>query len=227
MATSPRKKRCPPVAPGDDELLTTPKKLRTLSYIPPTPTSISRRPTQTQSSDLPSPLHRLLRLQLTLHHGLSHALATSATSPDHDSGTVSNVLNHLFLTTKGFELHDLSRLCWLWEWDKLAVPAPTSPAIEEDENPFVVPKATREPEQKNWQRGAMGIILTPATHFDRDLARRIPVYGIGVQVDMDIHTGLTDGMASIARWTGAAQARKAELLDKLNKWIELHTDKDV
>ena len=75
---------------------------------------------------LPSHLNRLNNVQTALQHALSHALATCAMSPS-DAGIVRNVLTHLSLgtytglTTK-FDIDDLRRLCWLWEWDGKALP---------------------------------------------------------------------------------------------------------
>ncbi|KAG6904635.1 hypothetical protein DXG01_007877 [Tephrocybe rancida] len=137
LNVSPRKKRCPPS--DDDNTTFSPKKL------PPTPPpTISRR--GKSSPELPAHLSRLYRIHTAVQHALSHALATCAVSPTSDTGIVRNVLNHISLTTytgltTQFELDDLRRLCWLWEWDAKTLPGQdkSAPApTDEEENPFLI-----------------------------------------------------------------------------------------
>ena len=123
---------------------------------PPTPPpTVHRRGGKAkESSDhhatpLPSSLSRLYATQTALQHALSHALATCAISPSSDTGIVRNVLTHLSLanysglTTK-FDIDDLRRLCWLWEWDGKTLPviqlkckAAAKVEDDDDDNPFL------------------------------------------------------------------------------------------
>lgn len=146
---------------------------------------------------LPSHLARLYRIQTALQHALSHALATCAVSPSSDTGIVRNVLNHhalnsyAGLSTK-FDVDDLKRLCWLWEWDGKSVPPPPAKAKmarkSEDENPFLEEEEDENSKSaaKDWSRGAMGFVVGPATHFSKSAGSRVPAYGIGIEVEMDL-----------------------------------------
>jgi hypothetical protein len=147
-------------------------------------------------------------------------MATSGISPTEDKGRVPNVINHLFLRKQGFSLDDLCRLCWLWQWDSTKPSAAQCIDPEEDENPFV---ENEKLEEKDWCRGSLGIIITPATQFLRDQGKRIAVYGIGIEVEMDIDKGLSDGMNAVARWTADGAKRKETVSTKLMKWIDLHS----
>ena len=113
-------------------------------------------------------------------------------------------------------IEDLSRLVWLWEWDGKTIPesSPPKDAISslEDDNPFVVPST-------DWTRGGSGLVLTPTTHLLRTSGKRVPAYGIGIQVVNS--AGRKGGMSSIARWTAASEERRAELASKLAKWTEV------
>ena len=55
------------------------------------------------------------------------SLATAQISPDPDTGLVPNVLNHMSLQERGLGVRatvdDLKKLCWIWEWDGVTVPA--------------------------------------------------------------------------------------------------------
>ncbi|KZS94104.1 hypothetical protein SISNIDRAFT_465650 [Sistotremastrum niveocremeum HHB9708] len=220
---SPRKKRWPPS--DDEDYLSSPKKLRQASYVPPTPSSPSKR-AKREEVPLPDHLQRIVTMQTSLRQALSHALATSAVSPTEDTGQVPNILNHISVRSLGLtasiDLHDLRRLCWLWEWDGKSLP-PTKAPDDGDDNPFLVPEPPRE---SKWCRGAMGFIITPATHLDRNAGKRVPAYGIGIEVDMNIDKGFSDGMAAVARWTADGERRKLELRRKLEKWAELHPLED-
>ncbi|KAH9482831.1 hypothetical protein JR316_0004931 [Psilocybe cubensis] len=225
LQVSPRKKRCPPEL--DDGLTMTPKKLRTA---PPTPPpSSSRVKTISLKQTLPLPLARLYNIQTALQHALSHALATCAISPTTDSGHVKNVLNHISLTTytglsTTFDVDDLKRLCWLWEWDgKSSCNTKRLEKTEDEDNPFIM-DAPSEPPLTDWSRGSMGIIITPATHFSKVDRKRVPAYGIGIEVEMDIDKDMGGGMAAVARWTAGAETRLSELSTKLKRWIELNGD---
>ncbi|KZP24690.1 hypothetical protein FIBSPDRAFT_918815 [Athelia psychrophila] len=228
LVASPKKRRCPPEF--DDETTLTPKKLRLLA--PPTPPHTVRRAGKSKqtTSSLPTDLARLQTIQTALQHALSHALATCAVSPSTDTGIVRNVLNHYSLTTYAglttkFDLDDLTRLCWIWEWDADALPDPPKTSeVDADDNPFL--DAPPAPQPKDWTRGAMGLVLSPCTHFSKSVGKRVPAYGIGVEVEMDIDKGMGGGMAAVARWTSEADARRVEFRRKLERWVELHPGGD-
>ncbi|KAJ7933286.1 hypothetical protein B0H13DRAFT_1592496, partial [Mycena leptocephala] len=114
-----------------------------------------------------------------------------------------------------FEVDDLCRLCWIWEWDGSTMP---SKLTAEDDNPFLEDR----PAQKDWTRGAMGIVLSPATHHSKVDGKRVPAYGIGIEVEMDIDNDMTAGMASVARWTAAGESRREAFREKINNWVKLH-----
>lgn len=170
---------------------------------------------------------RLSNIQTALQHALSHALATCAISPTSDSGIVRNVLNHISLTTysgftTSFELDDLKRLCWLWEWDGDQInneKVKKKVADEEEENPFIAGSSSSTPAE--WTRGSMGIILSPATHFSKRDRKRVLAYGIGIEVEMDIDKDMGPGMAAVARWTATGEKRRAAFVKKLERWAEV------
>ncbi|KAJ7796918.1 hypothetical protein B0H14DRAFT_3887346 [Mycena olivaceomarginata] len=135
-----------------------------------------------------------------------------------DTGIVRNVLTNLSLSTYGglsTQLDDLRRLCWIWEWDGITMPFTLT---AEDDNPFLEDR----PAQKDWTRGAMGIVLSPSTHHSKVDGKRVPAYGIGVEVEMDIDKDMAAGMAAVARWIGAGESRREAFLEKLNNWLMLH-----
>ncbi|KIJ32373.1 hypothetical protein M422DRAFT_61570 [Sphaerobolus stellatus SS14] len=217
---SPRKKRRA-ISPEDDTL-TTPKP-RTPSTISPSKSKAQAQAQSIASATLPPHLSRLLTFQTSLQHALSVALATSAISPCTDTGRVPNVLTHFSLTTAmGFTMNcdvdDVRRLCWLWEWDGRTAKAKVE--LEEEDNPFVVKSAPAPP--TDWTRGAMGFTLSPSTYFIRAESRRVPAYGIGIEVDMNLAEGKTGGMAAVARWTAEGDVRKRELEGKVKAWVKLH-----
>ncbi|KAJ2930207.1 hypothetical protein H1R20_g6867, partial [Candolleomyces eurysporus] len=218
LQVSPRKKRGPP---SDDGVTTTPKKLRTEQ--PPTPKSITPSSARGPKSDLPGHLTRLLKVHNAVQQALSHALATCAISPSTDSGRVLNVLNHISLKTysgfaTSFGVEDLKRLCWIWEWDGESVPENNADAQQkgEDDNPFLETSSSSD-----WMRGSMGFTLSLGSHYSKSERKRIPVYGIGIEVEMDIDKDMGGGMAAVARWTAAGEARRAQFLQKLEKWAKV------
>ncbi|KAJ7228803.1 hypothetical protein GGX14DRAFT_415119 [Mycena pura] len=214
LQVSPKKKRCPPER---DENTSTPKKLRTTApshrIVP------SSRNEGLHAPQLPSHLLRLCTIHTGLQHALSHALATCAVSPTSDTGIVRSVLNHLSLSTytgltTHFEVEDLRRLCWIWEWDGITLPS----AATDEDNPFLDDR----PSQKDWIRGAMGVVISPATHHSRVDGKRVPAYGIGIEVEMDIDKDMHGGMAAVARWTAAGEGRREAFRNKINKWATLN-----
>ncbi|KAF8558843.1 hypothetical protein OG21DRAFT_1404140 [Imleria badia] len=208
LGVSPRKKRV--CTSSDDD--STPKRRR---IAPPTP---PRSPPRS----LPAHLARLDTLHSALQHALSHALATCAVSPEEHTGIIRNVLNHLSIATYSgftskFDEHDLMRLCWIWEWDSTSLPS----ATQDDPNPFLVP--TAPPPPKDWTRGSMGFVISPASHYSKSAGKRVPVYGIGIEVEMDIDKGMTGGMAAVARWTADAAKRRKQFRSKLDAWANIHS----
>ena len=168
---------------------------------------------------------RLYNIQTALHHALSHALATCAISPTSDSGLVRNVLDHMSLTTyagfaTSFDIDDLKRLCWIWEWDGKSIVGTLK--SEEEDNPFLESSTSRSP-PSDWTRGSMGLVLSSATHYSRVDRKRVPAYGIGIEVEMDIDKDMGGGMAAVARWTSTAEKRRSEFRNKLERWITVST----
>ncbi|KAH6915290.1 hypothetical protein BKA70DRAFT_1093245 [Coprinopsis sp. MPI-PUGE-AT-0042] len=221
LNVSPRKKRA---ASPDDETVATPKRLRTA---PLTPKSVARLKSQPPKRELPSHLTRLSKFQTAVQQALSHALATCAISPSSDSGRVLNVLNHISLKTyaglsTSFDLDHLKQLCWLWEWDGEGIPEPKRPSTpkQEEDNPFLdVPSSSAE-----WARGSQGFVLSLGSHYSKSERIRVPAYGLGIEVEMDIDKDMGGGMAAVARWTAAGETRRKEFRRKLERWAELHAD---
>ncbi|KAF8665543.1 hypothetical protein AX16_000004 [Volvariella volvacea WC 439] len=233
LQVSPRKRRVRDFDPDDDTVLT-PKRLR---IAPPTPPatvsrkSRAKKPAKT-TAPLPAHLSRLCSIHNALQNALSHALATCAVSPTSDTGIVPNVLNHLSFTsyaglTTQFNVDDLKRLCWLWEWDGKALPAPQAQSTSnDDDNPFLDAPTTSSATGNDWTRGGMGFVLNPTTHFSKTDKKRVPAYGIGIEVEMDIDKDMGGGMAAIARWTAVSDRRLTDFREKIDKWIKLHPSVD-
>ena len=120
------------------------------------------------------------------------------------------------LTTK-FDVDDLRRLCWLWEWDGKSLP--DTQKADDDDNPFLERKLMIQP--KDWTRGSMGLVLSPTSHYSKSAGKRVPAYGIGIEVEMDIDKDMGGGMAAVARWTAANQSRSKEFQGKLDRWVEV------
>ena len=187
---------------------------------------MKRKPTkEQQATPLPANLTRLLNIQTTLQQAVSHALATCALSPSSDTGIVRDVLTHISLTNYSglsttFEIDDLKRLCWLWQWDGKKIPSTNEAGDEDEDNPFLdTPEAPTPP--KDWSRGGMGFVVTPTTHFTRSGGIRVPAYGIGIEVEIDIDKDMGGGMAAVARWTADGETRKARFKSKLEKWLKV------
>ena len=173
--------------------------------------------------ELPAHLDRLLAIQGSLHRALAHSLATCAVAPTSDRGIVPNVLNNYTLTaaaglSRTCTLDDLKRLCWLWEWDGKAFP---SPQVSTEDNPFLDDDSPSKKSSKQWHRGAMGLIITPTTHLVKATNKRVPAYGIGIEVEMDIDKEMVGGMAAVARWTTKGDIRLKEMSIKLHRWAEV------
>ncbi|TFY82594.1 hypothetical protein EWM64_g1418 [Hericium alpestre] len=223
LRVSPRKKRC--LSDDEDDFTVTPKRLRTAP--PSTPKSAFKHQSTVDEGTLPAHLARLYQIQTALQHSLSHALATCAVSPSSDTGIVRSVVNLHGLNTQSglrtkFDIDDLRKLCWLWEWDGKDVPSIVSSSkTAEDENPFLEEEETPS-KPKDWTRGSMGFIVSPATHFSKFAGSRIPTYGIGIEVEIDLDKDMGSGMAAVARWTAASEARRKEVLTRLHRWAELH-----
>ncbi|KAI1796244.1 hypothetical protein LXA43DRAFT_970127 [Ganoderma leucocontextum] len=241
LRVSPKKKRTLPTSDDEDVLI--PKRLRRDSIVPPTPSTTRSKlkaEAETDPNSLPDHISRLHKIQTALQHALSHALATCAVSPSEETGIVRNVLNHMALgaytgLTSNINVDDLKRLCWLWEWDGKALPSKAGASAregkakeDEEENPFLddaKPAAQAPP--KDWIRGAMGIVISQATHHQRSTASRVSVYGIGIEVEMDIDKDMKGGMAAVARWTAGSENRRKAVLTKLRQWVKLHEKEDA
>ncbi|KAF7776062.1 hypothetical protein Agabi119p4_4455 [Agaricus bisporus var. burnettii] len=228
LGISPKKRR-PSRSP--DASVSTPKKLRTA---PLTPSSISRHTrasgTSSSANTLPAHLSRLCTVHSSLQRAISHALATCAISPTSDSGHLRNVVNHLSLKTYAglsstFEVDDLKRLCWLWEWDGNKPPeqvhTDTVKEKKTEDNPFFDEPS---PTTGDWTRGSMGFLVSPATHLLTKGRLRVPAYGVGIEIEMDVDKGMDSGMAAVARWTSASDSRHKELKKKIEKWAALYRD---
>jgi hypothetical protein len=90
----------------------------------------------------------------------------------------------------------------------------------DDENPFVDGEE-KPSEIKDWIRGGMGIVVSATTHYAKGAAKRLPAYGIGIEVEMDLDKEMTGGIAAIARWTAGNETRRGDLRKKLEKWQEV------
>ncbi|TBU46596.1 hypothetical protein BD309DRAFT_915571 [Dichomitus squalens] len=240
LRVSPKKKRTLPTS--DDEDVLTPKRLRRDSTVPPTPSTTSRRKADTQLdlNSLPDHLARLHRIQTSLQQALAHALAACAVSPSEETGVVRNVLNHMSLgnytgLATRIDIDDLKRLCWLWEWDGKALSSKSGNTTGkgkakddgEEDNPFLddAKPAAKVP-AKDWTRGGMGIVITQATHHQKSKANRVPAYGIGIEIEMDIDKDMRGGMAAVARWAAGSATRGREVLAKLQQWVKLHAQEE-
>jgi len=67
----------------------------------------------------------------------------------------------------------------------------------------------------------MGLVLSPTTHYSKADRKRVPAYGIGIEVEMDIDKDMGGGMAAVARWTAATEKRRSEFHSKVTRWIEV------
>lgn len=233
LQVSPRKRR----QPSPDCTPFTPKKLRATSAVstcdtlqtdllhrPLTPSSISRSAkapgASPHANKLPDNLARLCAIHNSLQRAISHALATCAASPTSDSGHLRNVVNHVSLKTysglsSSFEIEDLKRLCWLWEWDGSKPECNMENGKEQEDNPFLDEPS---PASEDWTRGGMGFLVTSTTHLSKQARKRIPAYGVGIEIEIDIDKGMDSGMAAVARWTSGADSRQKEFKQKIWRW---------
>jgi hypothetical protein len=67
----------------------------------------------------------------------------------------------------------------------------------------------------------MGLVLSPTTHYSKVDRKRVPAYGIGIEVEMDIDKDMGGGMAAVARWTAATENRRSDFRAKLTRWMEV------
>lgn len=157
-------------------------------------------------------------------------------APREETGVVPNVLNHLSLETYSglstkVDVDDLKRLCWLWEWDSHSLPCDDSERgndgngkaenDDDDDNPFLEDTKSTAALSKDWTRGAMGFIISQTTHHSKSAGMRLPVYGVGIEVEMDIDKDMGGGMAAVARWTASNETRRKRVLAKLERWAEV------
>lgn len=192
---TPRKRR---LSFEHDDLVTSPKKRRTA----------------------PQPTSNLYNLHNAIEQALSLAIATSTVGLTPTINHIPNLINHLSIGgTRSCTIEDLSRIVWLWEWDGKSIPEsdilnPATRHIPEDDNPFLVSSS------KEWTRGGMGLVVTPTTHMSQSTGKRVPVYGIGIQVDK---AGPKGGIMPVAVWATRAESRRASVRAKLDKYKEVHT----
>lgn len=132
------------------------------------------------------------------------------------------MVNHISLKTysglsSSFEIDDLRRLCWLWEWNGETITEPSKDKEKKKEdNPFL---DESPPTTQDWNRGSMGFLVTPTTHLSKQARQRVPAYGIGIEIEIDIDKGMDSGMAAVARWTSATDIRQKELKNKVERWV--------
>lgn len=130
-----------------------------------------------------------------------------------------SIMTYSGLTTK-FDADDLKRLCWIWEWDAIALPDLKGKDKEtDDDNPFL--DAPALPPPKDWTRGAMGLVISPTSHYSKSVGKRVPAYGIGIEVEINIDKDMGGGMAAVARWTADAEKRRTEFRSKLQRWVKV------
>lgn len=70
----------------------------------------------------------------------------------------------------------------------------------------------------------MGFVITQTTHFSKASGTRVPAYGIGIEVEMDIDKEMSEGIAAVARWTTAGETRRQEVKSKLESWVKVCHD---
>ncbi|KAI0089510.1 hypothetical protein BDY19DRAFT_942636, partial [Irpex rosettiformis] len=64
------------------------------------------------------------------------------------------------------------------------------------------------------------------THCSKSAKSRVPAYGIGIEVEMDIDKDMKRGMAAAARRTAASESCK-DFRQRLKSWVDLHQFVDV
>lgn len=97
---------------------------------------------------------------------------------------------------------------------------PSTASTADEDDPFLDDK----PPQKDWTRGAMGIVVSSATHHSRVDGKRVLAYGIGIEVETDLDKKMLGGMAAVARWTAAGESRKELFRQKVNNWVTVRSD---
>ncbi|KDQ16745.1 hypothetical protein BOTBODRAFT_53832 [Botryobasidium botryosum FD-172 SS1] len=241
---TPSKRRRSPMS--DDEVLT-PKRLRmSPRKAVSTETSASLPPHVANLLSLHNAIEQALSLGLaSTNVGVAPSPKklrygeTSCSHPEEEKGRLLAVINHIGMESFGLahkcSVTELARLVWLWEWDGVSLPAsPTAKdrakaevddaegeSGSEDGEFFSSPKLSPA-RDRNWVRGGLSFLVTPTTHFQRDVGKRVPAYGIGVEVDM--RDGQS-GMTAIAQWTAGGEERRKEVGRKLMEWTKLHTRK--
>lgn len=93
---------------------------------------------------------------------------------------------------------------------------------DDDDNPFAESKSTA-PSAKDWTRGGMGFIVSLSSHYSKLQGSRVPAYGIGIEVEMDIDKDMTGGVAAVARWTAAGESRTKAVRGKLEQWAQVRS----
>lgn len=91
---------------------------------------------------------------------------------------------------------------------------------DEDENPFLDDDLGSS-KPKEWVRGGMGILINATSHYAKGSARRIPAYGIGIEIDTDRESESKGGMYVAAKWMSRNEERRKEIQGKLERWVEV------
>ncbi|KAK7001149.1 hypothetical protein R3P38DRAFT_3284451 [Favolaschia claudopus] len=176
----------------------------------------SGSPAPTEDSPcFPLSLLRLEAVYTELNRALCHALATSPVSPDPNTGTVLNILDHMSL-----ERHYLSCLR-IDDFGGFVGYVKATASVEEVDNddPFL-------PIPNDWIRGPMGITISPTTHRLEN-GKRLPAYGVGIRVRTscrmeEVKKKVLVGMTAVAQWVAASENRREAFHAKLRKWMEFH-----
>ncbi|KAG8711222.1 hypothetical protein FRC09_020712 [Ceratobasidium sp. 395] len=236
---------------------TTPKKSNTLSASPLTsktklPVGLTTSPSspatpRAKSVPLPSHLSRLVTAHTAIESSLSLSLATSSRTPSAETGHLAAITNTVALETAGLRVRlgtdGIRRLCWLWEWNRDALPEdkpPKTPAravgpIEDssEDNPFLESNTPRKPvpapapPPTDWVHGGMGLIITPTTQLQRAQGRRMPAYGVGIKVEVASEKSTGVALSAVAKWTADFHLRRKDIADKLQRWVKLHEASQV
>ena len=64
-------------------------------------------------------------------------------------------------------------------------------------------------------------MITPTTYLPKSGGKRVPAYGIGIEVEMDLDKEMVGGIAAVARWTAGGDHRMKELTKKLESLCKL------
>lgn len=159
------------------------------------------------------------------------ALATSGVAAPTTDPTdprkmhIKNVLHQL--SVPGLSVETLRRLVYILEWESEPLkPAGTSQLAPSalDDDPFGgVPMTPTKPRKLPglWTRGGdSGIVISATSRLDHATGRRLPVYGIGIQMV----TGTGKSKDFVLRWLDESEERKKDMEQKLRAWAEVSAE---